>query len=85
MKLMVQYREEDEELADMVVKKFQGQHWYLTEENVLLAVLSEATPDETKEDIAKKLSSMDTNFFRMGRPTFPSKVEEKTGLVDLKV
>ena len=80
---MIRYKEYDEDVATTVLEKMKNHYWYLTQENVIVALFSKNLSDEEKRKIADKvLSSEKPCQFRMGKPVFPE-ITKDTSLSDL--
>ena len=63
-----------EDLAQSALKAFDRHFWYMTEENVVLALFSEKVTNQEKTSLAKQLLKCDkmTSVTAAGQPTFPN-------------
>ena len=82
-KAMLQYRQVDQELADIALDTLSRHKWYLAEYVVLFALFSDNTTEEEKTKMAARLNSLPVDSDpSLGHPDFPV-VTEDTELWDL--
>ena len=83
IKDMINFKEIDLEISQVVLKKLQNHKWYLTQEVVVFVLFGSRLNDKKKQDIAAKLHATEKpDSFRRGKPVFPL-VTAKTTLTDL--
>ena len=82
-KALLQYRQVDQELADIALDTLSRHKWYLAEYVVLFALFSDNTTEEEKTKMAARLNSLPVDSDpSLGHPDFPV-VTEDTELWDL--
>ena len=81
---MIQYREVDQELADIALDTMSRHLWYLSEHVVLFALFNDNNVEEAekKKMVTKLLSPPKDSVPSLGHPDFPV-VTEDTQLWDL--
>ena len=80
---MMDYKQIDKEVADVILSKITNHQWYLTEEVVPFAFFSKHVSSTVKKDMAAKLLEIPVpKNFRLGKPVF-HQINRQTGLSNL--
>ena len=80
---MMDFKEIDKEVADVILSKMNNHRWYLTEEVVPFAFFSKHVSSSVKLEMAAKLLEIPVpESFRLGKPVF-RKITRQTGLANL--
>ena len=81
---LLQYQDQDPEIAEAALGKLMNHQWYLTQELVPLSIFSSETTDQLKSAIAASIALQHKpSSFRRGRPNFPRDIDATTSLEDL--
>ena len=80
---LLKFKEYDPEIAEVALNKLSNHKWYLSQELVVLAALSENTHEDDKSHIAAAiLSHTKPLTYTLGRPQFPPVITSASSLSD---